>query len=126
MTENNESGTHQEANLLSDEEKHNAVKAAHNNDLRLLLGVLFVIYGVIVGLVGIIDPSAGLDKTGGIAINLWSGIAMLIVGIIFLLWNFLRPIPDEDIIASAEASAAQAQIVHQGTAAQSAHQSNTN
>ncbi len=32
---------------------------------------------------------------------------MLVVGIAFLVWNFLRPIPAEDIIASAEESARQ-------------------
>ena len=105
MTEENESARPQ--GILTEDEKEQAVKSAHRNDLRLLLGVLFVLYGVIVGLVGICDPSLGLDKTGGIAINLWSGIAMLVVGILFLVWNFAKPIPAEDIIASAEESARQ-------------------
>lgn len=105
MTEENESARPQ--GILTEAEKEQAVKSAHRNDLRLLLGVLFVLYGVIVGLVGVCDPSLGLDKTGGIAINLWSGIAMLVVGILFLVWNFAKPIPAEDIIASAEESARQ-------------------
>lgn len=105
MTEENESARPQ--GILTEAEKEQAVKSAHRNDLRLLLGVLFVLYGVIVGLVGICDPSLGLGKTGGIAINLWSGIAMLVVGILFLVWNFAKPIPAEDIIASAEESARQ-------------------
>ncbi|MEE1296412.1 MAG: hypothetical protein UHD09_06170 [Bifidobacterium sp.] len=91
--------------ILTPEEKKEAVAGARRNDLRLLLGVLFTIYGVIVTCVGIFNPNDGMDKTGGIAINLWTGIIMLIVGVAFLIWNFARPIPEEDIIESAEESA---------------------
>lgn len=102
------------AGVLTEAEKQQAVKAARRNDLRLLIGVLFVIYGVIVTLCGILDPAADVAKTGGIPINLYSGIGMLIVGAVFLIWNFLKPLPAADIIASAEASARQALLSHEG------------
>ena len=101
------------AGTLTEAEKEQAVKAARHNDLRLLIGVLFIIYGVIVALCGVIDPAADVAKTGGIQINLWSGIGMLIFGGIFLVWDILRPLPAEDIIASAEESARQAALKHE-------------
>lgn len=113
MAEDTKAGTSGKG-LLTQAEKDQAVKAARRNDLRLLIGVLFVIYGVIVTIVGIVDPAADVAKTGGIAINLWTGAGMLIVGVLFLIWNFVRPLAAEDIIASAEASAAKAQIQHEG------------
>lgn len=42
MTEENESARPQ--GILTEAEKEQAVKSAHRNDLRLLLGVLFVLY----------------------------------------------------------------------------------
>ena len=101
--------------MLTQEQKDQAVKSARNNDLRRLIGVLFTIYGVIVTAVGIFQPGADVAKTGGIAINLWTGIAMLVIGIGFLLWNHLRPLPAEDTIASAEAPARKAAVEHEGT-----------
>ena len=101
--------------LLTKAQQDQAVKSARSNDLRRLIGILFTVYGVIVTAVGIIQPGADVAKTGGIPINLWTGIGMLIVGIGFLLWNRLRPLPAEDIIASAEASARKAAVEHEGT-----------
>lgn len=107
--------TNETESILTDAEKEQAVKAARRNDLRLLLGVLFVIYGVIVTLVGLFDTtSADLEMAAGIHINLWAGIVMLIVGLAFLAWDKLRPLPAEDIIASAEESARQAAQTHEG------------
>jgi hypothetical protein len=62
-------------------------------DLRLILAVLFLIYGVIVLLVGITSTSdEDLAKSGGININLWMGLSMLVVAALFGLWVWLRPI----------------------------------
>ncbi|MCI1831679.1 MAG: hypothetical protein LKI88_02740 [Bifidobacterium sp.] len=111
-----ESALHKEEpqkEYLSDAEKQDAVRSARRNDLRLILGGLFTVYGVIVTIVGLVNPAADVAKTGGIAINLWSGIIMLLVGLGFLLWNRLRPLPKDDIIASAEMSAAQAATEHE-------------
>lgn len=105
--------TKEPAGILTQAERDKAVKDARRNDLRLLIGVLFAIYGVIVTLVGVLDPAADVAKTGGIPINLYTGIGMLIVGVVFLVWNFSKPLPAEDIIASAEESARQAAMSHE-------------
>jgi xanthine/uracil/vitamin C permease (AzgA family) len=60
-------------------------------DLRLIIGGLFVVYGVIVTIAGISPSQATLDKAEGVNINLWTGIAMLLLGIFFLAWVKLRP-----------------------------------
>jgi hypothetical membrane protein len=66
-------------------------KAARLFDVRRVIGGLFVIYGVIVTLVGIFDSPAEIDKAQGVRINLWMGIAMLIFGLLMLLWLRLNP-----------------------------------
>jgi hypothetical protein len=56
-------------------------------DLRTVIALLFAVYGVILTLMGLFGSSqAELDKAGGINLNLWTGIGMLIVAAIFLGW----------------------------------------
>ncbi|MFF1444691.1 hypothetical protein [Streptomyces sp. NPDC058295] len=66
--------------------------AARIFDLRRIIGGLFVVYGVIVTIAGITDSDAEIDKAQGININLWTGLAMLALGIFFLAWLKLRPV----------------------------------
>jgi len=70
-------------------------------DLRYVLALLFVVYGVVLTVMGLgFTSAAGLAKADGININLWGGLVMLAVGIVFALWARLRPIvvaaPAED------------------------------
>jgi hypothetical protein len=65
--------------------------AARLFDVRRVIGGLFVVYGVIVTLLGIFDSSAEIDKAQGININLWTGLGMLALGLFFLAWLKLRP-----------------------------------
>jgi len=72
-------------------------------DLRLIIGGLFVVYGIIVTIAGINPSDASLDKSEGININLWTGIAMLLLGIFFLGWVKLRPVPPVELAEPAAA-----------------------
>jgi hypothetical protein len=65
--------------------------AARLFDVRRVIGGLFVVYGVIVTLIGLFDSPAELDKAQGVRINLWTGLGMLVLGALFLLWQWLRP-----------------------------------
>jgi hypothetical protein len=71
-------------------------------DLRTLIGGLFVLYGVILTVVGLLDSEEEIAKANGIRINLWLGLSMFVLGALFLLWVRLRPLkierppPDED------------------------------
>ena len=66
-------------------------RAARLFDVRRVIGGLFVVYGVIVTLLGIFDDPAEIDKAQGVRINLWMGLAMLVLGGLFLLWQWWRP-----------------------------------
>ncbi|GGJ23836.1 hypothetical protein [Streptomyces brasiliensis] len=75
--------------------------AARIFDLRRIIGGLFVLYGVIVTIVGLTDSQSAIDKAQGVNINLWTGLGMLLLGLFFLAWLKLRPTPppvptDED------------------------------
>ncbi len=64
-------------------------------DIRNIIGGLLAAYGVILTLMGLLgDPET--DKTGGVNANLWAGLAMLVVGLVFVAWAVLRPtyVPD--------------------------------
>jgi xanthine/uracil/vitamin C permease (AzgA family) len=65
--------------------------AARLFDVRVVIGGLFVIYGVIVALLGAFDSQAEIDKAEGVRINLWMGLSMLVLGLLFLLWTWWRP-----------------------------------
>jgi hypothetical protein len=89
---------------LSDAEKDAAVRSTRRFDLRRIMGALFVVYGVIVLIVGLVDlgGDAETKMTGGIPINIWTGIGMLVLGGLFFLWDRLAPVPAEDIVRNLE------------------------
>jgi hypothetical protein len=66
--------------------------AAKLFDLRVLIGGLFVLYGVMLTVAGFFTSPANLAKASHVNINLWMGIGMLVLGVFFLLWWRLRPL----------------------------------
>ncbi|SDR85579.1 hypothetical protein [Microlunatus soli] len=61
-------------------------------DIRTVIGTLFLIYGAVCLITGIIDFSAAdSTKAGGINVNLWSGIGQLIIAAIFIVWSLTKP-----------------------------------
>lgn len=69
-------------------------KLARLFDVRRVIGGLFVVYGLIVTLVGVFDGSSELAKAQGVRINLWMGLGMLALGLLMLLWLRLNPPPE--------------------------------
>ncbi|MGN6605589.1 MAG: hypothetical protein ACTHMS_01070 [Jatrophihabitans sp.] len=65
-------------------------------DIRLIVGGLLTLYGVILTIKGFADSSAAIHKAAGIRLNLWTGIGMLVVGLLMLAWMKLRPLPPAD------------------------------
>ena len=60
-------------------------------DIRNFIGSLLAIFGVILLAMGLFgDPET--DKTGGVNANLYAGIVLLIVGVVFMAWARLRPV----------------------------------
>src|SRR3954470_14497304 len=77
--------------LAQTEEQERLSAAARLFDVRRVIGGLFVVYGLIVTLLGIFDSSSEIDKAQGVRINLWMGLSMLALGAFFLIWLRLRP-----------------------------------
>ena len=71
----------------------NKRKVARLFDVRLVIGGLFTVYGVIVTLIGLFDSHAEIQKAQGVRINLWMGLGMLVLGLLMLLWLKLNPLP---------------------------------
>jgi hypothetical protein len=71
------------------EEPHSA--ASKLFDIRLLIGALFIVYGVMLTVAGFFTSHKDRVKASNININLWLGIGMLVVGLLFLLWRKLNP-----------------------------------
>jgi len=72
-----------------------ARKAASLFDLRRMIGGLFVVYGVILFILGLGASDAEIEKAAGWNLNLWVGVAMLLVGLLFLAWQYFLPLSDE-------------------------------
>lgn len=68
-------------------------------DLRYLIGGLFTLYGVVLVVASFV---ADHSKSGSIDINLWLGLAMLVLGVSFLAWARWRPLRLQERSALAE------------------------
>ena len=72
-----------------------ARKAANRFDIRRIIGGLFLVYGVILAVVGIFGSEATKTKASGINVNLWTGLGMLVFGALMVTWALTRPVePD--------------------------------
>lgn len=60
-------------------------------DIRNIIGTLVGVYGVILTLMGLFGDQES-DKTGDVNANLWAGLAMVVVGAVFVTWARLRPV----------------------------------
>jgi hypothetical protein len=76
-----------------EELERRSATAARLFDIRLIIGGLFTLYGVIVTIAGVTASDAALKKAQGININLWTGLGMLALGVFFLVWTKLSPPP---------------------------------
>lgn len=72
-------------------------------DLRLLIGALFTFYGIALIIYSFFTSSADIEKAAGIHINLWLGLGMLVLGLLFLLWAKVAPVVHEEPSPSARA-----------------------
>lgn len=99
MSQSEGSPRHGEQDNAAPEKAHFKDPGDRSNklfDLRFLIGGLFTLYGLMVGGAGLFNSAADLRKSDGMRINLWTGIGMLVLGLLFLLWAFLRPVQHGD------------------------------
>jgi hypothetical protein len=67
-------------------------QAANLFDLRRIIGGLFVLYGVVLTIVGLGDSDQEVAKAAGVRINLYAGLGMLVLGVLFIAWGLWRPL----------------------------------
>jgi hypothetical protein len=72
-------------------EQRRAETLAKLFDLRMFIGSLFAIFGVLVTVRGLTATSADIDKAAGLNLSLWTGLIMLATGIFFVAWTFISP-----------------------------------
>jgi hypothetical protein len=80
---------------LSSSEPTPTASKANLFDLRRIIGGLFIVYGLLLTILGLFDSQKEIDKAAGVNINLWAGLGMLVVGGLFMLWAFTRPLSEE-------------------------------
>lgn len=83
-----------EDEYILEAEKQEALSGSAANlfDLRVIIGALFVVYGVVLVVLGLLDSPAEIAKSAGVRINLWTGIGMLALAAVFFVWVKLRPL----------------------------------
>ena len=79
----------------TDEDEVKATRAANRFDIRRLIGGLFLLYGLILTILGLVGSHAVKTKAAGINVDLWTGIAMLVFGGLMLFWGLARPVQPE-------------------------------
>ncbi|HTX08413.1 MAG TPA: hypothetical protein VME22_07365 [Solirubrobacteraceae bacterium] len=79
----------------TEEDELEAARAANRFDIRRLIGGLFCLYALILIALGIFGSHEIKHKAAGINIDLWTGLGMLVVGVLMLFWAFARPVRPE-------------------------------
>lgn len=80
-------------------------KRAGAFDIRTIIGLLLGIYGVVLGITGLVATSGkDLAKAGDINLNLWTAVGLLLASAVFFVWARLRPIlmPAEFDVSSSD------------------------
>ena len=72
-----------------------AAKAARLFDIRRLIGGLFLIYGVILVVLGVGESDKSIAKSADINVNLYAGLGMLVVAVFFIAWGLMRPLGED-------------------------------
>lgn len=64
-------------------------------DIRTFIAMLLGVYGVVLVVVGIAGSNTNRD--GHTSVNLWAGVAMAVVAVVFQVWAKARPVivPEE-------------------------------
>jgi hypothetical protein len=92
MTESERAGRRDDAIDSTEGAGDKTATAARLFDIRRIIGGLFTLYGLILFVTGLVDGDEASKQAAGIDINIWTGIGMLVAGLLFLLWMRLNPV----------------------------------
>ncbi len=81
---------------ISDEDEARAARLANRFDIRRLIGAVFLLYGLILTVLGVFGSSQVKNKAAGLNIDLWAGIGMLVFAGLMIAWALWRPVEPED------------------------------
>ena len=70
-------------------------QAANLFDLRRIIGGLFIVLGLLLVILGLFDSDQEIEKAAGVNINLWAGLGMLVLGLLFVIWALTRPLAQQ-------------------------------
>jgi hypothetical protein len=70
-------------------------RAANLFDIRRIIGGLFLVYGVILVVLGLGASDQDVHRAHGINVNLSVGISLLVISACFIGWALLRPLGRE-------------------------------
>jgi hypothetical protein len=79
----------------TDADEAEAARAANRFDIRRLIGALFLLYGVILLVLGLAGSHHVKTKAAGVNIDLWTGLGMIAFAGLMILWAFSRPVLPE-------------------------------
>jgi hypothetical protein len=77
------------------EEELRTARIANRFDIRRIIGGVFIVYGITLTVVGIVGSEEVKNKAAGINVNLWTGLGMLVVGVLMIVWALARPVAPE-------------------------------
>jgi hypothetical protein len=97
MTDSEDEAREQIAETEEAEARDRASGMASLFDLRMVIGGLLTLYGIVLTVLGLFASSDTKAKAAGININLWAGLVILAGGAVFLAWARLRPLRAEDL-----------------------------
>jgi len=88
----------------------NKIHSAGLFDIRNIIGALLGIYGIVLLVVGVVATSQReIDRAGGVNANIWVGIVLVVIGVLFVVWARTRPIVvDEEELARDKAAVEEA------------------
>jgi NADH:ubiquinone oxidoreductase subunit 6 (subunit J) len=88
-------GTQAPGTDATDEEELQAARIANRFDIRRIIGGVFLLYALILIVTGIVGSEEVKNKAAGINVDLWTGLAMLVVGALMIFWALSRPVAPE-------------------------------
>ncbi len=67
------------------------MRQARMLDLRIYISALFLIFGGTVTILGVAPSDSQIQRAAGININLWAGLAMLMLSAVMGVWAWRSP-----------------------------------
>jgi hypothetical protein len=78
-----------------DEPDERALRAANLFDIRRIIGGLFLLYGIVLLVLGLGASDEDLRRADGVNVNLLVGLVMIGMAAFFIAWALLRPLGRE-------------------------------